>query len=69
VSSLRRRVPASARRHVFRSNFCRRRAERWDGPTPDDREQVVRLFDESRDPNERIRDDDWHPTPERLKWR
>jgi hypothetical protein len=32
---------------------------------------VARLFDQSRDPNERVRDDDWHPTPETpegLKW-
>jgi hypothetical protein len=37
-----------------------------------DDEQVRRLFDESRDPNERVRDDDWHPsqgTPwQELDW-
>jgi hypothetical protein len=25
---------------------------------------VARLFDPSRDPKERVRDDDWHPTPD-----
>jgi hypothetical protein len=24
---------------------------------------VARLFDESRDPDEQVREDDWHPTP------
>jgi hypothetical protein len=27
---------------------------------PVDREAVARLFDESRDPDERVRDDDWY---------
>jgi hypothetical protein len=60
------------RGHVFCSSFCRRRGERWDRPTSADREQVARLFDPSRDPEERVRDDDWHPTPdtpEGLAWR
>ena len=29
-------------------------------PPPADPEQVRRLFDEDRDPDERVRDDDWH---------
>jgi hypothetical protein len=28
-----------------------------------DHEAVARLFDESRDPNERVKPDDWHPGP------
>jgi hypothetical protein len=27
-----------------------------------DREQVARLFDKTRDPDERVRPDDWHPS-------
>jgi hypothetical protein len=33
-----------------------------------DWEAAERLFDEDRDPGERVREDDWHPTPE-LGWR
>jgi hypothetical protein len=55
------------RGHVFCSSFCRRRGERWDRPTSADREQVARLFDPSRDPEERVRDDDWHPPPTRPR--
>jgi hypothetical protein len=29
-------------------------------PPPADPEQVRRLFDEDRDPDARVRDDDWH---------
>jgi hypothetical protein len=57
---------------VFCSSFCRHRGERRARPGPVDQEQLARLFDPSRDPNERVRDDDWHPTPETpegLKWR
>jgi hypothetical protein len=50
--------------HVFCSSFCRHRGERSDRPGPADREQIVRLFDPSRDPDERVREDDWHPTPD-----
>jgi hypothetical protein len=61
------------RGHVFCSSRCRHRGAR----KPEDRlvvdhEQLARLFDESRDPNDQVRDDDWHPTPETpwgLKWR
>jgi hypothetical protein len=59
------------RGHVFCSSFCRHRGERWDRPGPADREQIARLFDPSRDPNERVRDDDWHPSPgpwQELDW-
>jgi hypothetical protein len=51
--------------HVFCSSFCRHRGER----VPDvDRasanpEQLAHLSDQSRDPDERVRPDDWHPTP------
>ena len=60
------------RGHVFCSSRCRHRGERRGTPGPVDREQVARLFDKSRDSNQRVRDDDWHPTPETpdgLKWR
>jgi hypothetical protein len=33
-----------------------------------DWEAVERLFDEDRDPGERVRKDDWHPSPE-VEWR
>jgi hypothetical protein len=26
--------------------------------------QIERLFDETRDPNETVREDDWHPSPD-----
>ena len=48
--------------HRFCSVFCRHRGER----KPHERvlvdtAAVERLFDESRDPSERCRDDDWYP--------
>jgi hypothetical protein len=27
-------------------------------------EQIKRLFDETRDPEERVREDEWHPSPD-----
>jgi len=33
---------------------------RFDQP-PVNHDQIDRLFDESRDPEERVRPDDWHP--------
>jgi hypothetical protein len=53
------------RGHVFCSNYCRHRGEK----RPEERialdsEQVRRLFDPDRDPKARVRDDDWHPTPD-----
>ncbi len=53
------------RGHVFCSSPCRHRGAR----KPKDRiavdhEQLARLFDESRDPNDPVRDDDWHPVPD-----
>lgn len=48
--------------HVFCSSFCRHRGERRPGERePVDHEQIARLFDEGRDPDERVRDDDWYP--------
>ena len=52
------------RGHVFCSPRCRHRGAR----KPEDRiavdsEQIAGLFDESRDPDAQVRDDDWHPTP------
>jgi hypothetical protein len=48
--------------HVFCSRECRHRGERPpDKRTPIDHDTIERLFDESRDPDERCRDDDWYP--------
>jgi hypothetical protein len=55
--------------HVFCSSFCRHRhrGEGNDGrpgrPAVDP-EQIERLFDSARDPQERVRPDDWHPSPD-----
>ena len=50
--------------HVFCSARCRHQAGRVppdeQAPAPDP-EVVVRLFDPRRDPEERVRDDDWYP--------
>lgn len=52
------------RGHVFCSNLCRHRHQGETGKRPVlDHEQIARLFDEGREPEERVRDDDWHPTP------
>jgi hypothetical protein len=55
--------------HVFCSSFCRHR-HRGEGnhgrpgrPAVDP-EQIERLFDNARDPHERVRPDDWHPSPD-----
>ena len=61
------------RGHVFCSSFCRHRGER---PAKErlaiDVDQVERLFDPSREPDERVREDDWHPSPgtgwQELDW-
>ena len=51
--------------HVFCSAFCRHRGERLpDQREPVDHEQIRRLFDTERDPDERVRPDDWHATPQ-----
>jgi hypothetical protein len=47
--------------------FCcpehRKLGERKPGaPALPDREQIARLFDKTRDPDERVRADDWHPS-------
>ena len=49
------------RGHVFCSSWCRHRGARRERPGPIEREQVARLFDPSRDPKERVTDDEWHP--------
>jgi hypothetical protein len=59
-------VPFTPRKagHVFHSAFCRHRGEREPHERrPVDQEQLERLFDESRDPGERVRPDEWHPGP------
>lgn len=48
---------------------CRHRGElRPEDRLATDRDQLARLFDESRDPAERVRDDDWHPFSDPV-WR
>lgn len=58
------------RGHVFCSTFCRHRGQRPPQERGEiDTEAVRRLFDSSRDPKERVREDDWfagNPDPE---WR
>jgi len=51
--------------HVFCSTFCRHRGEL----VPHERvladpAQVERLFDLARDPDDQVRPDDWHPSPD-----
>jgi hypothetical protein len=48
--------------HVYCSRTCRYAADFADF-RPGDPIVVERLFDEDRDPNERVREDDWHPGP------
>jgi hypothetical protein len=48
--------------HVFCSTFCRHHGERQPHERePIDLEAIERLFDESRDPGEPCREDDWFP--------
>jgi hypothetical protein len=50
--------------HVYCSVACRHRGERRpDQGNPVDTAAVERLFDETRDPSERVRPDDWNPGP------
>jgi hypothetical protein len=51
------------RGHIFCSSRCKYSGELppHKRPSPEDHEQVERLFDPARDPKERVRDDDWHP--------
>ena len=47
--------------HLYCTPWCRHHGPR----SPQDRrpvnhDQIARLFDEDRDPDERVRDDDWH---------
>ena len=50
------------RGHVFCSPNCRHLGVRLDR-APVDQDAVVRLFDESRTPEDVVRVGDWHPTP------
>jgi hypothetical protein len=55
--------------HVFHNAACRHAGAR----EPHERvivdhEQITRLFDSSRDPDEKVRADDWHPNPDPA-WR
>jgi hypothetical protein len=63
----RREFPPRKRGHVFCSPDCRHRGVRRPDARETDWEAVERLFDEGRDPSEKVREDDWHPTPE-LGW-
>jgi hypothetical protein len=47
--------------HVYCSPWCRHRGPRPEAAGPADEEQLERLFDESRDPKEQARAEDWHP--------
>jgi hypothetical protein len=50
--------------HVYHSIECRHRGERAPHErTMVDPEAVGRLFDPARDPDERVRPDDWFPGP------
>jgi hypothetical protein len=50
--------------HVYCSPGCRHAGP---GQRVDrDPEAVNRLFDPDRDPSERVRPDDWHPTPDSV---
>jgi hypothetical protein len=59
-------------RHIYCSRDCRYGkdpAERLRAPTP---EQLKRLFDPTRDPESKVRLDDWHPLielPNGAEWR
>ena len=53
--------------HVFHSIECRHRGERPpDQRVPIDVGAIERLFDERRDPDERVRPDDWFPGPDEF---
>lgn len=53
--------------HVFCSVGCRHRGERRpEERQPSDEAAVARLFDESRDPEARVRADDWCPGPPEM---
>jgi hypothetical protein len=50
--------------HAFCKPECRHRGVRKPDAPQTDWAAVERLFDEDRDPGERVRDDDWHPSPD-----
>jgi hypothetical protein len=54
-------VPSRAG-HIYHSPECRYKGPRLPGTRrPVDHDQIRRLFDEGRDPDGQVRDDDWHP--------
>jgi hypothetical protein len=55
--------------HRFCTPECRKLGEWKPGDRPPvDHAQIARLFDESRDPGERVRRDDWFPAPADSGW-
>jgi hypothetical protein len=53
--------------HVYCSISCRHRGERRpEERIPVNQAAVERLFDPRRDPDERVRLDDWHPGPPEM---
>ena len=47
--------------HLYCTPWCRHQGPRSpEDRRPVDHDQIARLFDESRDPDEPVRDDDWH---------
>lgn len=50
--------------HVFCSSSCRHRYRgELRGGMAIDRAQIERLFGDDRDPEDLVRQDDWHPSP------
>ena len=59
----RREFEPRKRGHVFCKPACRYQGVRKPGKPEADWDAIERLFDEGRDPSERVREDDWHPSP------
>ena|SRR5829696_10422350 len=57
--------PTSGRARIAKLGAIRtlERLGRRAKPGSPDADAVARLFDERRDPGERVREDDWHPNP------
>ena len=55
------------RGHVFCSSLCRHRGPRRPEQPTVDHDAIARLFDEGRDPDARVRDNDWYPQPPTMK--
>jgi hypothetical protein len=67
VGQLQRNARAWRALRVRGLNDCRHRGVRRPDAHATNWEAVERLFDEDRDQNKKVREDDWHPTPE-LGW-